>query len=187
MVVLSRSLSSSNVLYCTSKSSLSVIRYQGGKQICRGSWSAFDRHDWNEGTLECTVWFVGCYPTLSEVMLVVAPKMFCHELGLYGNQTLSIEQKNDVRMKCVLYNLFQDLPTLPDRVSMLTLRPTGLSSCHRFLIPMAKRSSASSATPLYIVYYKSLGLEITKLLSSAGRDECNASGYFSCPCFCPLF
>lgn len=52
--------------------------------------------------------------------------------------------------------------TLPERVSMLTLRPTGLSSCHRFLTPIlghysyepsavkdrAKHSSCSNSSTL---------------------------------------
>lgn len=29
--------------------------------------------------------------------------------------------------------------TFPESVSMLTLRPTGLSSCHKFFIPMTTR------------------------------------------------
>lgn len=43
--------------------------------------------------------------------------------------------------------------TFPDRVSMLTLLPTGLSSCHRFLMPMAQgratQGDTGGAPPLY--------------------------------------
>lgn len=38
--------------------------------------------------------------------------------------------------------------TFPARVSMLTLRPTGLSSCHRFLIPIATYNTARTLSAL---------------------------------------
>ena len=52
---------------------------------------------------------------------------------------------NELRLGChlcVVWVFGAVCLTFPARVSMLTLRPTGLSSCHRFLIPMAAYNTA---------------------------------------------
>ena len=65
---------------------------------------------------------------------------------VYGSSPVQADSSRNKRGRCDRRFVL----TLPERVSMLTLRPTGLSSCHRFLIPIVNQPRRSRPSRIEI-------------------------------------